>query len=751
MSEVKLALGFEGNRVEKTIDVARDEPRPYDLDTKLEVVGKPHARLDGLAKACGRARYTHDVRLPGMLWGAILRSPHAAANVRSVDLEKARAMPGVKAVLRIARDRVFYHGDEIAAVAATSLDLAREALRAIDVRYEVLPHVVDATEARGDKAPRVFDRRANVQGGRDQNRGDPAAALAAADKVVKATYRTQVQTHLPLETHGVVAHFEDDGSLTVYASTQGTFATREQLRLASFELRMRVVAEHVGGGFGSKFNPGPEGTAAVKLAREAKAPVWMMVDRKGCHLACGNRPDSVQYMEGGIEKDGKITVLTVRAYGTGGVGGGAGVANPMIYAVPTVLKREESVFTNAGGARAFRAPGHPQGSFALEMMVDELADAIGMDPLEVRILNDPSPIRQQEWRIGAEAIGWKEKRNRTPGKAPGGGPGTVLRGVGCAGTKWGGHGGPGAAVLVRIDDDGTVEARNGAQDIGTGTRTVIACCVAEELGLAGPGDVRVHLGDTRDPVGPASGGSVTAPSIAPAARAGAFAVKQSLWKALRERLPGQPESPDGRFRGGKVRLARDGKEAWVPFAEAVALSGKKGLQAVGERERNFRDVGFHESGVAGCQFAEVEVDVETGQVRVLKVVAVQDMGTIIDKLTAESQVIGGVIQGVGYALLEERIMDKRSGRMLNADMLYYKIPSAGDCPEIVPILFPVASGMNSVGLLGLGEPPTIPTAGAIANAVANATGVRVRELPLTPDRVLAALREQRPEKKEGWR
>jgi xanthine dehydrogenase YagR molybdenum-binding subunit len=738
VSDEKVVLGFEGHRVETTLALPKDEPRPWDLDSKLEVVGKSHPRVDALLKATGKARYTHDVRLPGMLWGVILRSPHGAAKLTSIDLEPAKKLPGVKAAIALkkAGSNLFFHGDEVAALCAETVEQARDALAAIAVAYEAKPAAWDATAARADDAPRVFPNRANVMPhGRSQKRGDPDGALEKAEKRVKAIYRTAVQTHSALEPHGVVAHWEDETKLTVYASTQGTFSVRDGLE-QEFKIDkgdIHVIAEHVGGGFGAKFGPGVEGVAAARLAKQAGAPVHMMCDRKGEHQASGNRPDSVQELEGGIDKEGKIVALKAKSYGTGGVAAmAAGCRNIAVYEIPNIEKHEESVMTNAGGARAFRAPGHPQGFFALEQMVDELADAIGMDPLEVRLKNDPSPIRQEEWKLGAEAIRWKEKRNKTPGQG-----GYVLRGVGCAAATWSGHGGPAASVMVKVDEDGLVEVRSGAQDIGTGTRTVLATIVAEELGLEGPHQVRTFVGDTRDPFGPGSGGSRTAPSVGPAARAAAIKVRDKLWAALKAAVMKVDDSPVGQMKGGKVRLDLNSGEKWIPFAEAVKLTGKKGFQALGERANNYK--GFHEQGVAGCQFAEVEVDTETGKVKVLKVVAVQDCGIAIDKLTTESQVIGAVIQGVGYALFEERILDQKTGRFLNADFLNYKIPTPEDCPEIVPIILPVAAGINNASMLGIGEPPTIPTAAAIANAFANATGSRIREIPMTPARVLAAL------------
>ncbi|HZV01636.1 MAG TPA: xanthine dehydrogenase family protein molybdopterin-binding subunit [Planctomycetota bacterium] len=745
MSEEKVTLGFEGHRVEKTLKVPNGDPRPWDMDSKLEVVGKSHARVDALLKATGKARYTHDVRLPGMLWGVILRSPHGAAKIKTIEMAKAMSMPGVKAGITFKGkgQPVLFHGDEVAAVCADTIEQARDAAAAIGVEYEVRPCVATSEDAMKEGAPQVFASDENaVSHGPAHRRGDVEKALETADKTVKATYRTAIQTHSALETSGVVASWEDD-KVTVYASTQGTFSVRDEVAgaLRKRQSDVRVIAEHVGGGFGAKFGAGPEGIAAVRLAFQAKAPVWMMVDRRGHHQACGNRPDSVQELEGGITKDGKLVALKAESYGTGGISRqAAGCANISVYDIPNTHKKEMTVHTNAGGARAFRAPGHPQGFFALEQMVDELADAIGMDPLEVRIKNDKSEVRQAEWKLGADTIKWAERRNKTPGQ---GGP--ILRGVGCAASTWGGHGGPAAGVMVKVDEEGTVEARSGAQDIGTGTRTVIATIVAEELGLEGPHQVRTFLGDTNDPFGPGSGGSRTAASVGPAARAAAAQVKQDFWEALKKSAMKVADSPDGQMRGGKVRLDLNSGEKWVTFAEAVKMTGKKTFQAVGERVNNY---GGMPGGVCGCQFAEVEVDTETGKVRVVRYVAVQDCGIAIDKLTAESQVVGGVIQGIGYALFEERILDRKTGRFLNSDFLHYKLPSANDCPEIVPIIFPVAAGINNASMLGIGEPVTIPPAAAIANAFANATGCRIREIPMTPARVLAALEAGKSGKKE---
>jgi xanthine dehydrogenase YagR molybdenum-binding subunit len=328
-----------------------------------------------------------------------------------------------------------------------------------------------------------------------------------------------------------------------------------------------------------------------------------------------------------------------------------------------------------------------------------------------------------QWELGAKRIGW-EGRNPTP--AAGAGP--VKRGMGMASSAWRQMGGPKCEVDVVINRDGTVEALNGAQDIGTGTRTLLAIVVAEELGLT-PKQVKVSLGDTQWPVGPGSGGSRTAPSIAPAARRAAWLAKQKLTAVVAPKLG--VTADEVRFENGLVA----GRGKSLPFAEACKLL-KAPLRERGARAENY---GSYMRQVHGCQFASVEVDTETGHIKVLKVVTVQDAGRVIDKLLFESQLIGGVIQGLSFALLEERILDRNHGPQLNADLMMYKIAGALEMPEIVPIAFDVANAGNNCGVMGLGEPVNIPTAAAIGNAVFNATGVRLRSLPMTPDKVLTAM------------
>jgi xanthine dehydrogenase YagR molybdenum-binding subunit len=734
MAEMKkLAIGFPGDRKEIQVDVPAGEPTPWDLNTEFKVLGKHLPRVDGLAKATGTARYTHDVILPGMRHGMILRSPHAKAKILSIDTEAARRLPGVRAVWTAkAGSYVLHHGDEVAAVAADTLDIAEDALELIRVEYAVEPHAVTIEDAMKPDAPPVLagQKRGNVRGKADEKkRREVASAIQASDVAWEGTFRTQVQVHNPLEAHGTVCRWDGDKKLTVWASTQATFRVRQGLarHLRLEQSNVRVITRHMGGGFGSKLGASYDMVICAELARRAKAPVKLMCDRKGDQLATGNRPNSIQKMKVGVSKAGKIQAISAVSWGTAGISGrGAGARNTQIYKFPKVYKEHHEVLTNNGAAAPFRAPGFPQGIFALESTLDMAAHALGMDPLAFRALNDPSPVRAAERKIGAERIGWARRSGAKPS------PETVVRGIGYAATVWGDYGRPPSEVGIEITSDGRVLVINGAQDIGTGTRTLMAMVAAEEFGVP-VGLVSTRLGDTGDGVGPTSGGSQTAAGLSPAVRSAAFKAKQALLQIAAGAL--EVAAEDLEITDGRIRLKNDPKKSAAWKTICAEIPGGK-LTALGKRLKNFQK---YVDGVAGCQFAEVEVDQETGVIRVVKVVAVQDCGTPLNRLTIENQIIGGVIQGVAYALREERILDREAGRVMNTDLLDYKIDGSLDAPEIEPIIFDVCNGGNNIGNAGMGEPPTIPTAAAIANAVFDATGVRCYELPMTPMRVLQAL------------
>ena len=754
MSKDKLRLGFNGRFEDKDVEIAAGDPAPWDPSQKFSILGARTPRLDARAKATGAARYSIDVRLPGMLYARILRSPHAAAVVRSLDLAAARKMPGVQAVLSIAKagDTLRFAGQEVAAVAADTPERAFDAMTAIKVEYETRPFVVEIEMARADGAPLVFEgkvetktsagdapgakkalpRKGNVQGPRASDKGNIDQGFAKADAVVEGTYTTQVQTHSALETHGVVARWEGD-ELTVWASTQGIFSVRDELAAAlNVPLaKVTVLTEFMGGGFGAKFGAGVEGVTAAKLAKEAGAPVKLFLDRKEEHLAVGNRPSSVQWVKAGATKDGKLTALQLIVHGSGGTNGGTGTSGPLknVYACDNVKTEEFDVFTNSGPSAAFRAPGHPQGAFALEATMDELAARIGMDPLEFRMKNDPSEVRREEFRIGAEKIGWatRDARRRVPESAE------LRRGIGMGAAIWYNTGGTGPKATVTIHRDGSAEVVHGVQDLGTGARTMVGIVAAEELGLPLE-KIAVRIGDTRMPYGPGSGGSTTTPSTAPTIRAAAWQAKNKVAAAAASTLRVPVDSVESSAGGFSVKGEPARRVSWK---DACARLPEEGVSATASRAENHPDA--WKRFTAGAQFAQVEVDVETGLVRVKKVVAVHDCGLVVNALTAESQVHGGIIQGISYALYEHRILDRATGRMVNPNVEQYKIVGSMDVPEIDVTFLPVWDGVNNTHSVGIGEPATVATAAAVANAVSHAIGARIRCLPITPESVLAAL------------
>ena len=739
--EVELKLGF-GNHAEKRKVTVPDGDAPaWDLDTRLRVVGSDADRVDGLAKATGRAKYTWDVQLPGMQHALILRSPVARGRLVKLQYDTARAMPGVSAIVRLKDDgaKVRFVGDEVAAVAAATLAQARDALDAIVAEYEVEAHNVEYLDH--PDAP-VRDDTGHVIDPWQAHEGIDEA-MAGAAVTHDATYRTEVQTHSSLETHGGVAKW-DGNDLTVWCSTQATFGVRNELAQAmkarGYDVgNVTVLAEFVGGGFGSKFSAGREGYACCALAREANAPVKLMLDRFEEHTCTGNRPGALMQVRGAMAADGALLAWDWRSFGgTGFNGSGGGVTFPQHY-LDNAQRRSShrDLPADTDPARPMRAPGWPQGYFAGELFLDELAAKAGLDPLEVRRTNDPQVIRGEQWLMAAERFRWKASRNPKPGSPMPGDDARWLRGVGCASARWGGMGSPGRpahGITCRIHQDGTVESRSGSQDVGTGLKTVLAVLTAEELGI--PVDrVRVAVGDTRDPSGPAAGGSTVTPSLSPAVRHAAWLAKQQLADLVAQRL-GIPKE-QVTFADGKVGAG----DRQLDFATACKLIGPNPIEARGQRFPN-NSTAFNQ-GVCGCQFAEVLVDSWTGLVRVTRMLAIQDCGLVIAKKLAESQVLGAMIQGMGYALHEQRILDRRSGRMLNGDFLRYKVPGPADMPEMEVLMMTVANGHTNTGAAGVGEAPSVAAPAAIANAVFNATGVALRHLPITPDKVLAGLAQRR--------
>jgi len=740
------------------------EPAPW---VNPRIVGSAQPRVDGYERVSGSAVYPTDVSLPGMLHGAILRCPHAHALVREVDMSVARDMPGVHAVLtgsspgadvewgyrgysaKLFDPHCRHHGEAVAAVAAETLDQAHDALAAITVDYEPLAFVLDAEQALEPGAPPVHEGGNRLEP-ETTERGDVARGLAEADQVVEARASTACEIHNPLERHGCVARWDGD-HLTVWESTQGVYPVQAQLaRMLQLPLaKVRVIGHYVGGGFGSKLQAGKYTVIAALLARLTARPVKVVLSREECQLSVGNRPRTAMRLKAGARADGTLTALdfavlsAAGAYASGGTGGVDWQVRDL-YLCPNVRTEATVALVNSGPARAMRAPGHPQGAWMLEQVMDELAQRLGLDPVELRLRNIPTVSQGSEGSLpytssglreclteGAHAFGWSEARARAQGS------GHLRRGVGMACGMWAAGGGwPPATVIVKLFADGSANLNLGASDIGTGTKTVMAMVVSEELGV--PLDrIQIEHADTgTTQFASASGGSKTVPTEAPAVRAASLEVRRQLFELAAEELGVAADNL--RIEGDAV-VSISQPETRRKLVELQGLRRRALLVGVGYRGPNPEDKAIHPFA---AHFCEVEVNTRTGEVRLLRFLAAQESGRVMNRLTFSNQVFGGIAWGVGLALTEERVLDAGgSGRVLGANLHDYRLPTALDVPAeqvSLPIDRPDVAA-NTVGAKGLGEPVTIPTAAAIANAVAHAAGVRVWDSPITPARLLALL------------
>jgi xanthine dehydrogenase YagR molybdenum-binding subunit len=760
-------FGIPQNGLEnKQREVLLDEPPPLPPNSELMYIGKPTVRYDGPAKAMGTGKYTADVQLPGMLYARMVDATIPHGRIVSIDTSEAEKLPGVRAVhviehfyggaeLRDPKQEVpsrypviRYAGQPIAAVAATSQQIADDAAKLVKVQYDSMPFVVDRSAARAADAPLVFpgpadeagsagggggpkgvSQTGNVHGPQRKQSGDVEKGFADADVIVESEYFTQVQTHSALETHGFVVDWKPE-EVTVYASTQGTASVREEFADV-FKLpksQVRVITEFMGGGFGAKFGAGNEGVVAANLSRKANAPVKLMLDRRQEHIVC-NRPDSHQQLKIGAKKDGTLTAIKLTSYGTAGTGTGAGTAGPAtnMYKCPNLVTEENDVFINAGPGAAFRAPGHPQGCFAVEQAIDELAVKLGMDPLALRDKIDEHPARRVERQVILQRTNW---RNRRPA---GSDPGPVKRGIGIAQSVWYRFVSMDSSCEVRISRDGSVELMSAVQDLGTGTKTMLAVVVAEELGIP-PANIVIRIGDTRFPVGPDSGGSVTTGSISPAVRNAAWQVKQQLFAAVAPKFGTTADNLT--VKNGRVVFKNNTSKSYTLKQVAAKLpTGEISARATRVAEYSKERLTY-----GGVDYVELAVDTETGRIHVEKVFGAHDCGRPINPTGVISQINGGILQGISYALFEQRIMDQNAGYMLNANLENYKILGAREVPEIEIELVENYIALSSTDAAGIGESAGIITlAAAIGNAFYNATGVRLRKLPMTPANVLAAL------------
>jgi len=723
-------------------------------------------RIEARDKVTGAAKYTVDINHDGQLEGLILRSHEAHARIATLDLAPARALAGVTAVSLIGDDRIVrYVGEPIAAVAAKDRKTALAALAAIKLTSERLPAVIGLDAGRRDDAPVVFDRASRKRAGNvseaaggpapwKQNIRGPTAVFSTRAKkarnwvdearqasnklLVEATFRTATQQHACLEPHAAVARFDGD-RLTLHASTQQVFHLKEQIakRYKLEHDKVRVIADHVGGGFGSKASLGVETIAAIELAREAKAPVRVVYDRHEELSVAGYRPAAELKVALLPSEQGALKALSVTAHADTGAATNSTIAGlaRLIYPAEAKDLSDFDVISNLPPGAAFRGPGGPPMAFAVEQAIDEAALRLKVDPIALRKRWDPDPNRQRlyDWASGLDV--W---RNRKPQQ-----DGRYRRGIGMATGYWLYLWQPNVKVEVAVKG-GRIVVSTATQDIGTGTRSVLADTIARELDLE-PSDIDVRIGDSALPEGPGSGGSRVTASVLPPTILAVRKLKAAmLERATRKPAPGSnapwreliARSPD--IAVTETR-GEDGKNTAPGIRSPLREVGLIGM-VFGWMMRRFSNIAVGAGVPSSVQVIEVEVDTWLGHVRVLNVHTGIAVGKIAAPALARSQACGAVIQGLGYALYEARELDPTNGDVLTAGMEDYRIPGIADTPEI-DVHFDEAGFDHVLGnSVGIGEASTVPTSAAVANAIHDAIGIRLTEIPIRPDRIVAALK-----------
>lgn len=722
---------------------------------ELKTVGRRVARVDGVALVTGSAVYAADVQLPNSLHARFLHSPHPHARILGIDVRRARALPGVALVLTAAdtpdldlfpRDEVCFQGQKVAVVAAEDPDLAEDALALIRVRYEVLPAVVDPIAGMAADAPEARlgaptrdcrdeqgRPRRNVVGYSELVEGDVARALAEADVVVESEYRIPYFHQTYLETSCATARPETDGRVTVWTSTQGTFAIRDQVAGALHlpHGRIRVIGTQVGGAFGGR-NDVVLACYAALMALRTGRPVKAVMKRDEEFLDSSPAPGCVVRLRTGARRDGTLTALEGRIVWEAGWAGGADGPERLraMYRVPNLRLEGFGVRTNKPTPGPYRAPGAIQTAFARESNMDQVAAALGLDPVELRLRNALGPgdlslagkPLERDWlratiRRTAAAAGWGKRRL---------GP---HQGMGIACAEWTNWSGPTNAA-VTVAEDGSVSLLTGQVDI-TGLHTVLAQIVSEELGVPVE-KVRVSLGDTdMVPYTVVSAGSLAAYTAGTAVREASCRARERILRAGAEFLQTEEEVE---LVQQQVRVKGDPSRAVGLAALAASVHWKPEGPLSGHRVLGW--VPPHPS--FSVHVATVEVDPETGRVRLLDLVAGQDVGRALNPTLVEGQLQGGAAQSVGLGMMEGYRYGE-DGHLLNPNLLDYAIPTAMDLPAIRTVLVEEPCSDGPYGAKGVGEPPIIPGAAAVANAVHAAIGARITELPITPERVLAAL------------
>ena len=755
-----------------------------------KVIGTRPVRPDGADKVTGRAIYGADMRLTGMLHGKMLRSPHAHARIRSIDTSKAKALPGVKAVVTahdmpkaedrmanlgemsvnvkhlsnnaLAYDKVLYRGHAVAAVAATNVHIAEEALNLIEVDYEVLPAAIDVLDAMKDDAPILHedlkamelgqqtDKVSNVVNHFQHKLGDPASGFGEADVVIEREFDTATVHQGYIEPHNATAMWNEEGHLSIWTSTQGAFVVQRQVAevLGISVSQVSVTPCEIGGGFGGKISVYLEPVAAV-LSRETGRPVKIIMSRIEEFEGTGPTPASHIKVKMGATNDGRIVAAEADLmYEAGAFPGSPVAAGAMCifspYAIPNMSVDGYDVVVNKPKTAAYRAPGATNAAFASETIIDEIAEQLGMDPLEIRRLNGAKEGDRLVHGPTLPRIGYLEtvhaalehEHYQSPLTGPN-------RGRGVASGFWFNVGFQ-STVVINVNSDGTVSLVEGSTDIG-GTRASIAMQAAETLGIPYE-DVKPTVAGT-DGVGytDVTGGSRTTFATGYAAYEAAQDVIRQMSERAAERWNRESEEGDSApqisvddvsYDNGVFTCAKDPSKT-ITFKEMADMMPRTGGPITGRATSQPRGVG----GAYATHVVDVEVDPDTGKVSILRYTATQDVGTAIHPSYVEGQIQGGAVQGIGWALNEEFVYNK-DGNMVNASFLDYRMPTTLDLPMIDTVLVEVPNPGHPYGVRGVGEVPIVPPPAAIANAVYRATGKRMKNLPMSPTYVLSQLEQE---------
>jgi xanthine dehydrogenase YagR molybdenum-binding subunit len=724
-------------------------------------LGKGTTRVDGIAKVTGKAKYTAEFQIPHITYGFVVLSTVTKGRITAMDTREAEQAPGVVRVFThlnagrlgkapavgappqwawpLQSDRVFFNGQPIALVVAESYEQARHAARLVKTSYQTEPYVTDLASVLG---------RATSAPQNTPPHGDPAGALQSSPIKVEAEYHIPINHHNPIEPHAAIAFWEGD-QLTIFDKTQNVYGVQKHLAegLGVAAEKIRVVSPFVGGAFGASLKPNYYPSLTAMAAREIKRPVKLVMTRGQMFTAHGYRPETIQKVTLGADRSGKLKAIVQEAFHntssfesfsdntTGFI--------KQVYACPNLHMPLKIAATDLPTPTWMRAPGAVSGMFALESAMDELAYKLKMDPLQLRLVNyaevDPvsgkpfsSKALRECYRLGAEKFGWKNRKAEPRSMRDG----RLLVGWGMASSVWGAMQMPASARIV-FRADGTVGVTSATSDIGPGTYTVMTMIAAEFLGLR-LDQVQFELGDTRQPKAPPQGGSWTTSSVGSAVRGAALAIVAKLLD-LANRDAASPlkgaNAADVEMLDGVLRLKGDTSRS-VVVADAMRRTGTSEIAEIYDSTPS-PERAKYASLAHGAQFVEVKVDPDLGTVKVTRVVEVTACGKILNPLASHSQEIGGVVWGIGMALEEATEVDHRYGRIMNANLQHYHVPVNADIHSIETIFVEENDTIvNPLGVKGMGELGMVGIPAAIANAIFHATGKRVRDLPITPEKLL---------------